>query len=269
MRIKIIGEVTEARLAEALQKALEQYQEARPGAKIYGANLYLRAFDESGEEFDLETAEGQPTKITLKPRKGTMVRPGRSAEVELKRLERKERRAEEKKAEEERWKEHNRQLHERLDRAEKKRDELNAGIQNANAITSLLVELMPERFCTEINACIKAAWEEINPVKPHGESKGKPVEMPYVVANGGCLMLTSPALKTPRLIKNPLWTKAAVGFQGEGKLETYWANPAWMLAVKKMSCCMDALMTELKGAIETIEDEDGSCAAAQKLSTLH
>ena len=45
MRIKIKGEITAERLAEALHAAAEKYEAVRPGHKVYGANLYLTAFD--------------------------------------------------------------------------------------------------------------------------------------------------------------------------------------------------------------------------------
>lgn len=41
MRIKIKGEITAERLAEALHAAAEKYEAVRPGHKVYGANLYL------------------------------------------------------------------------------------------------------------------------------------------------------------------------------------------------------------------------------------
>ncbi|WP_341649903.1 hypothetical protein [Thauera humireducens] len=53
MRIKIKGEITAERLAEALHAAAEKYEAVRPGHKVYGANLYLTAFDADGLPFDL------------------------------------------------------------------------------------------------------------------------------------------------------------------------------------------------------------------------
>ena len=45
MRIKIKGEITAERLAEALHAAAEKYEAVRPGHKVYGANLYLVAHE--------------------------------------------------------------------------------------------------------------------------------------------------------------------------------------------------------------------------------
>nr|WBU75824.1 hypothetical protein PGH06_25715 [Citrobacter braakii] len=42
MRIKIKGEITAERLAEALHAAAEKYEAVRPGHKVYGANLGFR-----------------------------------------------------------------------------------------------------------------------------------------------------------------------------------------------------------------------------------
>lgn len=50
MRVKIEGEITAERVCEGLAKAQEQYGKVVPGFKIYGANLYLNAFDALGRK---------------------------------------------------------------------------------------------------------------------------------------------------------------------------------------------------------------------------
>ncbi|MEB2694217.1 hypothetical protein QJQ08_00060 [Chlamydia suis] len=62
MRIKIKGEITAERLAEALHAAAEKSGAVRPG-RGYGANLYLTAFDADGLPFDLVDHRGEPLSI--------------------------------------------------------------------------------------------------------------------------------------------------------------------------------------------------------------
>ncbi|MBD3828842.1 MAG: OfxX fusion product, partial [Stenotrophomonas sp.] len=65
MRIKIKGEITAERLAEALRAASEEYEAVRPGHRVYGANLYITAFDADSLPFDLVDHHGEPLSITI------------------------------------------------------------------------------------------------------------------------------------------------------------------------------------------------------------
>jgi hypothetical protein len=80
MRIKIKGEITAERLAEALHAAAEKYEAVRPGHKVYGANLYLTAFDADGLPFDLVDHRGEPLSITIEAKSGELVKPALTAE---------------------------------------------------------------------------------------------------------------------------------------------------------------------------------------------
>lgn len=82
--------------------ASEKLEEVRPGCKIYGANLYLTAFDADGVPFDLVDHRGESLIITLATPSGQLVRPAltaegqarkdmRRAEVERRRIEEEER----------------------------------------------------------------------------------------------------------------------------------------------------------------------------------
>ena len=102
MRIKIKGEITAERLAEALHAAAEKYEAVRPGHKVYGANLYLTAFDADGLPFDLVDHRGEPLSITIEAKSGELVKPALTAEGEAHRQKAKEearRQAEEAEAE--------------------------------------------------------------------------------------------------------------------------------------------------------------------------
>ena len=102
MRIKIKGEITAESLAEALHAAAEKYEAVRPGHKVYGANLYLTAFDADGLPFDLVDHRGEPLSITIEAKSGELVKPALTAEGEAHRQKAKEearRQAEEAEAE--------------------------------------------------------------------------------------------------------------------------------------------------------------------------
>jgi len=90
MRIKIKGEITAERLAEALHAAAEKYEAVRPGHKVYGANLYLTAFDADGLPFDLVDHRGEPLSITIEAKSGELVKPALTAEGEAHRQKAKE-----------------------------------------------------------------------------------------------------------------------------------------------------------------------------------
>ncbi|WP_262191458.1 hypothetical protein [Pseudomonas aeruginosa] len=90
MRIKIKGEITAERLAEALHAAAEKYEAVRPGHKVYGANLYLTAFDADGLPFDLADHRGEPLSITIEAKSGELVKPALTAEGEARRQKAKE-----------------------------------------------------------------------------------------------------------------------------------------------------------------------------------
>ena len=70
MRVKIEGEVSVERLFEAYQKACEAYGRVMPGFKLYGANLYLNAFNSDGIACELADDMGKPIVISLRLQKG-------------------------------------------------------------------------------------------------------------------------------------------------------------------------------------------------------
>ena len=79
LRIKIKGEITAERLAEALARSSRKYEAVRPGHKVYGANLYLTAFDADGLPFDLVDHRGEPLSITIEAKSGELVKPALTA----------------------------------------------------------------------------------------------------------------------------------------------------------------------------------------------
>ncbi len=255
MRIKIIGEITEARLAEALQKALEQYRAVKPGAQIFGANLYLQAFDEHGEAFEVGTRFGNPLMITLKPEKGTVVKPAISAEAHLRREAEKEEQERLEQQREEQRKIAQAEQVAWLKSIKEKDDELRKIVQIEDDVTAFLLKYIPDRFCTEMNHCIDASWQELKPTRPNGKRKGEPVTKPRVAISEGSLKLFSEDRKHPLIITNPIWSRRTSGFGENMKLEPYWANEAWRLAAQKMKARMAELVDEVNSPLKAQETD--------------
>lgn len=143
MRIKIKGEITAESLAEALHAAAEKYEAVRPGHKVYGANLYLTAFDADGLPFDLADHRGEPLSITIEAKSGELVKPALTAEGEARRQKAKE---EARKAEAEAQRRHRQALDEYEQERQKrlkKEAEARKQFEDANATTAELLKTMP------------------------------------------------------------------------------------------------------------------------------
>ncbi|MDM4791797.1 OfxX fusion product [Pseudomonas aeruginosa] len=182
MRIKIKGEITAERLAEALHAAAEKYEAVRPGHKVYGANLYLTAFDADGLPFDLVDHRGEPLSITIEAKSGELVKPALTAEGEARRQKAKEearRQAEEAEAEAQRR--HRQTLDEYEQERQKRRKkeaEARKQFEDANAITAELLKTMPERFIDELNKTVQGVWDDLKPTETQGKKKGQPKALP-------------------------------------------------------------------------------------------
>ena len=86
------GNINTVNHAEAtlIRAAAEKYEAVRPGHKVYGANLYLTAFDADGLPFDLVDHRGEPLSITIEAKSGELVKPALTAEGEARRQKAKE-----------------------------------------------------------------------------------------------------------------------------------------------------------------------------------
>lgn len=244
MRIKIKGQITAERLAEALQAAAEKYEAVRPGCKIYGANLYLTAFDADGIPFDLADHRGNSLSITIQAKSGELVRPALTADGEARRqkaLDEARRRAEEAEAkaearDREMIAEHEKKLREHRE----KEAEARKKFERANAITAALLESMPERFVNELNNTVQRVWDDLKPVETQGEKKGQPKALPVFSINADGLLLSVETWKKSRRVLNPFCT-----FR-HGEIEPFWAHDAWREAMRRIVNLLDTL----KGAPE-------------------
>lgn len=235
MRVKIKGEVTAERLIEALQAAVEKYEAVRPGHKIYGANLYLNAFDADGLPFDLAGRPGEPLSITIEAKAGDLVKPALTAEGESRRQEAK-RRVDEANA---RVEERHRQAQEEFERERQKRREIVAknrsSFEYANVITSKLLESSPEQFVSELNKIVQSVWNDLKPVEPHGRKKGEQKPIPTFSADADGLLLYVETSKHPRRVTNPICS-----LNRSGEFVYFWMNEAWKEATNRITAFMEA-----------------------------
>ncbi|WP_170775882.1 OfxX fusion product [Ruegeria lacuscaerulensis] len=235
MRVKLKGEITAERLAEALQKASEKLESVNAGTKIYGANLYLTPFDAEGLPFDLVDHHGKPLCITIAAKSGELVKPALTAEGEQRRDKLKEeakRRAEE---EEEQYREHRAKLRQEDIERKKKCAQAKAEFESANEITTQLLKAMPEHFVSELNKTIQTVWDDLSPTEPHGKNKGLPKPRPAFRFQDDELLLTSPTWKHPKRLRNP------VGTLDYNTLKPVWNHTAWLETVRRIAVVLEEL----------------------------
>ncbi len=238
MRIKIKGEISAERLTEALQTAVEKYEAVRPGHKIYGANLYLTAFDADGLPFDLADHRGEPLSITIEAKSGELVKPALTAEGE-------KRRQEAKRLEEKTIAEAKRRERETFDEYERKRQEKQAKEEKArsqfkwlNETTAELLKNHPDRFIEELNGAVQAAWQKYQPITKQGAKKGQPLPLPTFSKHADGLLLSVENWKNPRRVLNPICT-----FQ-HGEITPLWAHEAWDEAIKQIGNVLISINTQ-------------------------
>ena len=239
MRIKIKGEITAERLAEALQAATEKFEDARPGCKIYGANLYLTAYDADGLPFDLADHRGEPLWLSLSAKSGELVRPALSAEGEERRQKAKE---EARKIEEEAEAKANAEYQKAMAKHAQEREarrakeaEATSQFEWLNTTTAALLERDAEHFISALNEAVQAAWNQLKPIGTQGKKKGVPTPLPVFSLYEGGLLLSVETWKSPRRLLNPMVTFS------NGELKPFWGNDAWENAMERMRSILDPI----------------------------
>ncbi len=235
MRIKLTGEITAERLAEALQQASDELEAARTGTKIYGANLYLTPFDADGLPFDLVDDHGKSVCITITAKTGELVKPALTADGERRRNQASE---EVKRQTEDKEKRHQASMERvRQIQLESKRAcaRAKAKFEYLNELTAQFLKDTPEHFVGELNKTIQAVWDEFDPIEPHGKNKGQPKPRPSFDFQGDELILTSPTWRYPKPQLNP------IGKLHLSELEPVWRNAAWFEVVKRIAVVMEEL----------------------------
>jgi hypothetical protein len=80
MKLKIEGEITPERVAEAVADASRMWSSTRPGGKFYGAKIQLVPFDAEGSKWALVDDQNEPFVMIIPALPGTIVRPALTAE---------------------------------------------------------------------------------------------------------------------------------------------------------------------------------------------
>lgn len=80
MKLKIEGEITPERVAEAVADASRMWSSTRPGGEFYGAKIQLVPFDAEGSKWALVDDQNEPFVMIIPAPPGTIVRPALTAE---------------------------------------------------------------------------------------------------------------------------------------------------------------------------------------------
>lgn len=226
MRVKIKGEITPERLADAFAQALDKLNLASPGAKVYGANLYLTPFDADGLQFELGDEDGNEIVISIAAPPGTMVKPALSAEAQARIDAQRENAREEKKADAARRK----IFEDEQDRLHRNREERYRKAELAfialNKLTEDLLSSKPDHLIEALNAKIEDVWARLKPTEINGAKKGMLKPMPQFSMREGKLLMSSPNWKTPKIVLNP------IGSLQRDRISPVWTFPDWTVATE-------------------------------------
>ena len=230
MRVKIEGEVSVERLFEAYQKACEAYGRVMPGFKLYGANLYLNAFNSDGIACELADNMGKPIVISLRLQKGDRLKPERTDEGEAfynRRREEKMLIEREERAITERAEQENRAI-----RAKLKKEIEQYSL--ANKITERMLKTKPEFFLKKINEVVEKVWAQLEPREKSGAFKA----MPIFTGGVDGLMIHVTTWKEPKRLSNPIYR-----LQYQRRV-TLWTNEVWLEAVNGIQTLLDDFIKE-------------------------
>jgi hypothetical protein len=225
MRIKIQGEITVERLAEALRVATGRFPDSA-SPTFCGANLYLTVFNADGLPVELVDKSGQPVIIELAAPPGTVVRPPLTAEGAELRKQAKEANALQRAKEKAEAQQHRGKLEARAKAARKAWD-------TVNSITAQAMKGRADEFVGELNRIVHSVWDETKPVESMGKRKGEPRPLPTFSAQDGMLMLASPTWAAPRPVVNPVYSS-----KPNGEARRFWTHSAWAEACERMESMM-------------------------------
>jgi len=248
MRLKIDGEITAERLAQALVAVQKKFESVRPGTRFFGANLYMTAYSVDGEPFDLCDARKEPLIHRFPAKQGEIARPALSAEGQIRRQQRLEDAKEQRRLADE-WqrlrdesdaKDHAERLQRQKDR-QAARHATDERLNKLAAATKALIEINSDRFISSLNEALQAAWDEVKPVYTRGKNKGLPQPRPTFLSFSGRLYLDSETVQTPYALRNPMLKKSDV------MLAPIFSGAAWANAIERMQGILDAAPTDEPG----------------------
>jgi len=271
MRIKIEGEITAERLAEALERLLEKLDDIpNKTFSVIGANIYFNVFDETGTQIEIKTKEPRGPLITMAaPRQG-IIRPALTAEAVIARELREAERAAEAVAIAAKIKAH-KELQKSIrdkeiayDRAVRARwsdwhdrlmvhhDAAKALLETLNARSAFLITFQPD-YVDQLNAIVDDVWQELSPINLNNPNKGKPQLKPVYMLVFNRLTVGSPEAKTSRTLKNPVATTVnSSKIQGDVTPPFLWRNPAWEEASRRIYAMIARLTDHDFGALSVM-----------------
>jgi hypothetical protein len=235
LRIKIEGEITAERLAEALRIAIDKFPDS-VGPKFYGANLYLTVFSADGLPLEVVDEGGQPVMIRLAAPVGTLARPALTAEGAEQRTQAKEAAAlqrAQQKAEDEQLEA---EARERRRQRDARRATAVRSWETANRITAHLMKVRADEFVAELNNIVRSVWENEKPVELAGKRKGEVRPIPTFSSQNGTLIMSASNWKSPRRVHNPLYPS-----KPRDELCTFWTHSVWIESAKRIADIMTNL----------------------------
>lgn len=236
MRVKLSGQITAERLAEALQKTAEKFGDNLGG--FYGGNLYLNAFNKDGEPMEIVDHRGKEIGLSFGVPDGEIFRPALSEAAKVRKAER----AEEKNQQEEAWLKRQEQQQREFDERRRVAREKEALEQALNKQTTCFIQEDAAGFLNAMNEIIHGVWAEMNPICPSGKDKGNPRPLPWFEVVDGVLLLHRNATgKSYFKVGNPV---AKLQY---GELEPHWKNEAW----RKVAGGIQELMIGMAEKAET------------------
>jgi nucleoid-associated protein YgaU len=225
VRLKIKGEITREQLVKAFEMATEALEGDVPGAKFYGANLYLVPYHPDGERLKALDEHGSAGFLTVPAQPGTNMRPALSAEAQQRRDAAREakRQRENQVAERDRQElaEYNRKRQIQAVQIAKARIAFSA----LNELTSKLLASEPQVLVDGFNEAIRVSWHSHAPKEPHGPRKGELKPLPEFSIVDGKLSLYAASWKSPRLLLNP------IGSLNSNLIAPVWTHDAWLVSV--------------------------------------
>ena len=222
MRIKIEGPVTAERLMEALERATRTFQDVFGGDFVgfFGANLYVHAYTNDGQQVEVATKEGKEMLIRLPLTPGSIAKPALSDALKLERAAIAARAEAESKEREETQRETF-----EVQRAQYvRRAQMRAEQDERERKFQAIVAAFGENVIHDCNAVIQGVWEERRPVWPHGQKKGQLRAQPYLsLLEGHVLLYAGNRPGDGQKIKTPL----SKTISHKLEFQTHWASPEW------------------------------------------
>lgn len=235
MRIKVVGKVTEEKLVNAFRIAQSQVNQLMDGAQFFGVNLYFSLYDEDGAHID------DQIELMIKPGPDEVVRPTVTGEALLKR-QRASALAKQKREEDAiKRQQENAEFIERLNERRALRQKAIEQIDALNTVTESCLTHCEGEFLHLLNEVVRAVWDEVKPVEPHGKDRGKPLPMPVYAVHEGKLSIHKASMKKPRLLKNPIYIKADYS----GEMDLIWKNSHWTEVCNRIAKLLEPMKKSL------------------------